>query len=66
MWQGMSLCVTLQYGPSEWIPSTLMPHPPRQAFLPSLSWPGRYCRMRINGQPCLANREKIHAAKGAK
>ncbi|MDB5171235.1 MAG: glucosamine-6-phosphate isomerase [Phycisphaerales bacterium] len=25
MWQGMSLCVTLQYGPSEWVPSSWMP-----------------------------------------
>lgn len=25
MWQGMSLCVTLQYGPTPWIPSTWMP-----------------------------------------
>jgi len=25
MWQGMSLCVTLQYGPDRWIPSTFMP-----------------------------------------
>jgi len=24
-WQGMSLCVTLQYGPSPWIPSSFMP-----------------------------------------
>ena len=25
MWQGMSLCVTLQYGPDAWIPSSWMP-----------------------------------------
>ncbi len=25
MWQGMSLCVTLQYGPDPWIPSSWMP-----------------------------------------
>ena len=25
MWQGMSLCVTLQYGPDPWIPSSYMP-----------------------------------------
>jgi glucosamine-6-phosphate deaminase len=24
-WQGMSLCVTLQYGPTPWIPSSFMP-----------------------------------------
>jgi glucosamine-6-phosphate deaminase len=24
-WQGMSLCVTLQYGPTPWLPSTFMP-----------------------------------------
>jgi glucosamine-6-phosphate deaminase len=24
-WQGMSLCVTLQYGPTAWIPSSFMP-----------------------------------------
>ena len=24
-WQGMSLCATLQYGPSPWVPSTFMP-----------------------------------------
>lgn len=24
-WQGMSLCVTLQYGPSRWVPSSWMP-----------------------------------------
>lgn len=25
MWQGMSVCVTLQYGPDPWIPSSFMP-----------------------------------------
>lgn len=25
MWQGMSLCATLQYGPSTWVPSSWMP-----------------------------------------
>ena len=25
MWQGMSLCVTLQYGPDTWVPSSWMP-----------------------------------------
>ncbi len=25
MWQGMSLCVTLQHGPSRWVPSSWMP-----------------------------------------
>ena len=24
-WQGMSICVTLKYGPSIWLPSTWMP-----------------------------------------
>lgn len=32
MWQGMSLCVTLQYGPSRWIPSTFMPTRPGKLF----------------------------------
>jgi glucosamine-6-phosphate deaminase len=32
MWQGMSLCVTLQYGPSEWIPSSWMPTMPGRLF----------------------------------
>lgn len=27
-WQGMSICVTLQYGPSPWLPSTFMPTMP--------------------------------------
>jgi glucosamine-6-phosphate deaminase len=31
-WQGMSLCVTLQYGPSTWIPSTWMPTMPGRLF----------------------------------
>ena len=40
MWQGMSLCVTLQYGPSEWIPSTWMPtRPGRLFFLRPLGGP---------------------------
>src|SRR5258708_7492115 len=32
MWQGMSLCVTLQYGPSEWITSSWMPTMPGRLF----------------------------------
>ncbi|MHC4993807.1 MAG: sugar phosphate isomerase family [Planctomycetota bacterium] len=32
MWQGMSLCVTLQHGPSRWIPSTFMPTRPGKLF----------------------------------
>ncbi len=32
MWQGMSLCVTLQYGPSPWIPSSYMPTLPGKLF----------------------------------
>ncbi|QNN25443.1 glucosamine-6-phosphate isomerase [Planctomycetales bacterium ZRK34] len=32
MWQGMSLCVTLQYGPSRWIPSSWMPTMPGRLF----------------------------------
>lgn len=32
MWQGMSLCVTLQYGPSTWIPSSWMPTMPGALF----------------------------------
>jgi glucosamine-6-phosphate deaminase len=40
MWQGMSLCVTLQYGPSEWIPSSWMPtRPGRLFFLKQLAGP---------------------------
>jgi glucosamine-6-phosphate deaminase len=32
MWQGMSLCVTLQYGPSTWVPSSWMPTRPGRLF----------------------------------
>jgi len=32
MWQGMSLCVTLQYGPDPWVPSTWMPTLPGRLF----------------------------------
>jgi glucosamine-6-phosphate deaminase len=32
MWQGLSLCVTLQYGPTPWIPSSWMPTMPGQLF----------------------------------
>jgi glucosamine-6-phosphate deaminase len=32
MWQGMSLCVTLQHGPSSWIPSSWMPTLPGRLF----------------------------------
>jgi glucosamine-6-phosphate deaminase len=32
MWQGMSLCVTLQYGPSPWVPSSFMPTMPGRLF----------------------------------
>lgn len=32
MWQGMSLCVTLQYGPTPWIPSSWMPTMPGRLF----------------------------------
>jgi len=40
MWQGMSLCVTLQYGPSTWIPSSWMPTiPGRLFFLKQLGGP---------------------------
>ncbi|MEL6812737.1 MAG: glucosamine-6-phosphate isomerase [Bacteroidota bacterium] len=31
-WQGMSLCVTLQHGPSRWIPSSWMPTLPGKLF----------------------------------
>jgi glucosamine-6-phosphate deaminase len=31
-WQGMSLCVTLQYGPTPWIPSSWMPTMPGRLF----------------------------------
>lgn len=40
MWQGMSLCVTLQYGPSTWVPSSWMPTMPgRLFFLHQLAGP---------------------------
>jgi glucosamine-6-phosphate deaminase len=40
MWQGMSLCVTLQYGPSTWVPSSWMPTiPGRLFFLKELAGP---------------------------
>jgi glucosamine-6-phosphate deaminase len=40
MWQGMSLCVTLQYGPSTWVPSSWMPTMPgRLFFLKQLGGP---------------------------
>ncbi|MEX2672602.1 MAG: hypothetical protein WD294_10880 [Phycisphaeraceae bacterium] len=32
MWQGMSLCVTLQYGADPWIPSSFMPTMPGKLF----------------------------------
>lgn len=32
MWQGMSVCVTLQYGPDPWIPSSFMPTMPGRLF----------------------------------
>jgi glucosamine-6-phosphate deaminase len=39
-WQGMSLCVTLQYGPTPWIPSTWMPTlPGRLFFIKQLAGP---------------------------
>ena len=39
-WQGMSLCVTLQYGPSRWIPSSWMPTlPGRLVFMKGLAGP---------------------------
>ena len=39
-WQGMSLCVTLQYGPSRWVPSSWMPTlPGRLVFLKELAGP---------------------------
>ena len=31
-WQGMSLCVTLQHGPTPWLPSTFMPTLPGELF----------------------------------
>jgi len=40
MWQGMSLCVTLAYGPDPWIPSSFMPTMPgRLFFLQPLAGP---------------------------
>ncbi len=39
-WQGMSFCITLQYGPDMWIPSTFMPTlPGRLFFLKDLAGP---------------------------
>lgn len=39
-WQGMSLCVTLQHGPTAWLPSTFMPTLPGQLFfMKSLAGP---------------------------
>jgi glucosamine-6-phosphate deaminase len=39
-WQGMSLCVTLQYGSTPWIPSTWMPTlPGRLFFIKQLAGP---------------------------
>lgn len=32
MWQGMSLCTTLKYGPDPWMPSTYMPTLPGRLF----------------------------------
>lgn len=41
-WQGMSLCITLQYGPSRWVPSSWMPTlPGRLFFLKELAGPLR-------------------------
>ena len=31
-WQGTSICVTLQHGPSPWLPSTFMPTMPGRLF----------------------------------
>jgi glucosamine-6-phosphate deaminase len=40
MWQGMSLCVTLRYGPSTWMPSSWMPTlPGRLFFMKQLAGP---------------------------
>ena len=40
MWQGMSLWVTLRYGPSRWVPSSFMPTlPGRLFFLEELAGP---------------------------
>lgn len=39
-WQGMSLCVTLQYGPSRWVPSSWMPTMPGSlTFIEDLAGP---------------------------
>ncbi len=39
-WQGMSLCVTLQYGPSRWVTSSWMPTlPGRLIFMKGLAGP---------------------------
>jgi glucosamine-6-phosphate deaminase len=32
MWQGLSLCVTLKYGPDIWVPSSFMPTLPGKLF----------------------------------
>lgn len=41
-WQGMSLCVTLQYGPSRWVTSSWMPTiPGRLIFMKELAGPLR-------------------------
>jgi glucosamine-6-phosphate deaminase len=32
MWQGMSLWVTLKYGPDIWVPSSFMPTLPGELF----------------------------------
>lgn len=32
MWQGMSVCVTLKYGPDTWVPSSFMPTRPGTLF----------------------------------
>ena len=40
MWQGMSLWVTLRYGPNRWVPSSFMPTlPGRLFFLQELAGP---------------------------
>jgi len=40
MWQGMSLCVTLKYGPTPWITSSWMPTlPGRLFFIKALAGP---------------------------
>ncbi len=39
-WQGMSLWVTLRYGPDRWVPSSFMPtRPGRLFFLRELAGP---------------------------